>query len=377
MNLFWFLPTHGDSRYLGVKKGGRAVDYPYLRQIAQAVDNLGFEGALLPTGRSCEDAWVIASSLIPVTERMKFLVAIRPGLMQPSVAARMASTFDRTSNGRLLINVVTGGDPVEQAGDGLKLDHTERYELTDEFLHIWRDLMSRGEASFSGEYLTVEDGKLLFPPIQKPYPPLYFGGSSDIGQEVAATHVDKYLTWGEPPEQVKEKIDKVRRLAEAKGRKMTFGIRLHVIVRETEEEAWKAANELIKYVDEEMIDQAQNVFSRYDSVGQKRMAELHRGGKKDQLEISPNLWAGVGLVRGGAGTALVGDPETVAKRIREYEEIGIDTFILSGYPHLEEAYRVAELLFPLLLSEQKLKGNLDKHKGPFGEVVANSWIPKS
>lgn len=376
MNLFWFLPTHGDSRYLGVKKGGRAVDYPYLRQIAQAVDSLGFEGALLPTGKSCEDSWVIASSLISVTERMKFLVAVRPGLMQPAVAARMTSTFDRMSNGRLLINVVTGGDPVELAGDGLMFGHTERYELTNEFLHIWRDLLSKGQSDFSGDYLSIDDGKLLFPPVQQPYPPLYFGGSSDIGQEVAATHVDKYLTWGEPPELVKEKIDKVRKLAEAKGRKMTFGIRLHVIVRETEKEAWEAANELIKYVDDDMIKQAQEVFSRYDSVGQKRMAELHRG-KKDQLEISPNLWAGVGLVRGGAGTALVGDPETVAKRMREYKEIGIDTFILSGYPHLEEAYRVAELLFPLLLSEQKLKVNSGEHKGPFGEVVANSWVPKS
>ncbi|PPA69205.1 FMNH2-dependent alkanesulfonate monooxygenase [Jeotgalibacillus proteolyticus] len=376
MNVFWFLPTHGDSRHLGVTTGGRSVNYPYLRQIAQAVDELGYTGALLPTGRSCEDSWVIASSLLPVTTRMKFLVAIRPGLSSPSQAARMAATFDRISNGRLLINVVTGGNPVELAGDGLHLSHTERYELTDEFLEVWRDLLASGESDFNGEYLKVDNGKLLYPPVQKPYPPLYFGGSSEIGQEVAANHVDVYLTWGEPPEKVAEKIEKVRKKAQAKGRTLKFGIRLHVIVRETEKEAWEAAEDLIKYVDEDLIAASQQTFASYDSVGQQRMRELHNG-RKDQLEISPNLWAGVGLVRGGAGTALVGDPETVAARMKEYEDIGIETFILSGYPHLEESYRVAELLFPHLplkgQSNSNEKNGLVEH---FGEIVANHHLPK-
>ncbi|WP_110928721.1 FMNH2-dependent alkanesulfonate monooxygenase [Bacillus massiliglaciei] len=375
MNVFWFIPTHGDSRYLGVTAGGREVNLPYLKQVAQAVDSLGYTGALLPTGRSCEDSWVVASSLIPITSQMKFLVAVRPGLSSPAQAARMAATFDRLSNGRLLVNVVTGGDPIELAGDGLKLGHTERYELTDEYLTIWRDLLEKGEADFEGEYLSAEGGKLLYPPVQTPYPPLYFGGSSQIGQEVAAKHVDVYLTWGEPPAKVAEKIKQVKELAEKEGRTLRFGIRLHVIVRETEEEAWKAADELIKYVDDDLIAASQKVFSRFDSEGQKRMSELHSG-SRDNLEISPNLWAGVGLVRGGAGTALVGDPQTVAQRMKEYEEIGIETFILSGYPHLEESYRVAELLFPYLDME---KPNEVKNPGivsPFGEIVANGLLPK-
>lgn len=347
MNVFWFIPTHGDSRYLGVTTGGRAVTFNYLKQVAQAVDHLGYTGALLPTGRSCEDAWVTASSLIPVTSKMKFLVAVRPGIMSPSQAARMAATFDRFSEGRLLINVVTGGDPVELAGDGLHLSHRERYELTDEFLTIWRNLLENREADFTGKYLNVKGSKLLYPTVQQPYPPLYFGGSSEIGQEVAAKHVDVYLTWGEPPEKVKEKIDHVKKLASAQGRTVRFGIRLHVIVRETEDEAWDAANDLIRYVDDELIHASQKIFSRFDSVGQQRMTSLHNG-SRDNLEISPNLWAGVGLVRGGAGTALVGSPEIVAERMKEYAELGIETFILSGYPHLEEAYRTAELLFPYL-----------------------------
>ena len=141
MNVFWFIPTHGDSRYLGTTQGARAADYDYFRQIAVAADTLGYEGVLLPTGRSCEDAWVVASSLIPATRRLKFLVAIRPGLTSPALSARMASTFDRLSGGRLLINVVTGGDPVELAGDGVFNDHDTRYEITDEFLQIWRGLL--------------------------------------------------------------------------------------------------------------------------------------------------------------------------------------------------------------------------------------------
>ena len=163
--------------------------------------------------------------------------------------------------------------------------------------------------------------------------------------------------------------------ADARGRKLSFGIRLHVIVRETNEEAWAAADDLIKHVTDDTIASAQKIFARMDSVGQQRMSQLH-GGRRDKLEISPNLWAGVGLVRGGAGTALVGDPETVAARIKEYQALGIDTFILSGYPHLEEAYRFAELVFPLLALEQPANVRaLRANTGPFGETIANEQLP--
>ncbi|QIR35831.1 FMNH2-dependent alkanesulfonate monooxygenase [Tolypothrix sp. PCC 7910] len=374
MQLLWFIPTHGEGRYLGTAIGGRAVNFDYWRQIAQAVDHLGFAGALLPTGRSCEDAWILASTLVTHTKNMRFLVAIRPGLMSPGVAARMAATFDRISGGRLLINVVTGGDPVELAGDGLHLSHDDRYKLTDEFLTVWRQIAASEVSNFQGDYLNIQDGKILFPPVQKPHPPLWFGGSSPIAQEIAAKHVDVYLTWGETPAQVAEKIASVRRLAEAQGRTIRFGIRLHVIVRETESKAWDAANDLIRYVDEDAIAKTQQAYARMDSEGQRRMQELHKG-SRDALEISPNLWAGIGLVRGGAGTALVGDPDTVAKRMLEYADLGIETFIFSGYPHLEEAYRVAELLFPHLPLEN-LPVIEPQMTSPFGEIVANREFPK-
>jgi len=375
-DVLWFLPTHGDGRYLGTGHGAREVSHRYLAQVAQAADSLGYAGVLLPTGRSCEDSWVVASSLIALTERLKFLVAVRPGLLSPALAARMTATLDRMSNGRLLINVVTGGDPVENRGDGIFLDHAERYEITDEFLDIYIRLLKGETVTASGKHLRVEDSNLIYPPHQVPMPPLYFGGSSDVAQAIAARTIDKYLTWGEPPKQVGEKIGAMRKLAAALGRTLSFGIRLHVIVRETNTEAWAAASDLIKHLDDETIASAQKAFANYDSVGQQRMAALH-GGRRDKLEVSPNLWAGVGLARGGAGTALVGDPETVAERMKEYMGLGIDTFILSGYPHLEEAYRFAELVLPLLplaastIAPKTAAG----HRGPFGEVVGNTHMP--
>ncbi|HEY9891746.1 MAG TPA: FMNH2-dependent alkanesulfonate monooxygenase [Candidatus Sericytochromatia bacterium] len=375
MKVLWFLPTHGEGRYLGTAKGGRAVTPEYLQQLAHAVDSLGYTGALLPTGRSCEDAWITAASLIAVTKQMKFLVAIRPGIASPGMAARMAATFDRMSKGRLLINVVTGGDPVELAGDGLHLSHDQRYDLTDEFLTVWREIMRGEVVDFEGRYLNIKGGKLLFPPVQTPYPPLWFGGSSAAAKRVAAKHIDVYLTWGEPPDQVARKIEDVQRLADEQGKTVRFGIRLHVIVRETESEAWEAANQLIKYVDEEAIASAQKALARADSEGQQRMSQLHSG-SREALEISPNLWAGVGLVRGGAGTALVGDPDTVAQRMLEYQQLGIETFIFSGYPHLEEAYRVAELLFPRLPLENQPAPLSTHMMSPFGEIVANENFPK-
>jgi alkanesulfonate monooxygenase len=376
MNVFWFIPTHGDGRYLGTTEGSRPVTLEYMQQIAQAADNLGYSGALLPTGRSCEDAWVVASSLISSTRRLKFLVAIRPGIISPTASARMAATFDRMSGGRLLINVVTGGDPAEASADGIFLSHDERYSVTDEFLDIWRRVIAGEVVDYEGKHLLVQGAKLLYPPIQAPYPPLYFGGSSPAAHELAAKHIDLYLTWGEPPHAVREKIEDMKRRAAEQGRTLRFGIRLHVIVRETTSAAWDAANDLIKHLDDSAIAAAQGAFARFDSEGQRRMAQLH-GGRRDALEVSPNLWAGVGLVRGGAGTALVGDAETVAARMREYADLGIDTFIFSGYPHLEESYRAAELLFPLLPLEHSRPAVQTNLTGPFGEMIANDIAPKA
>ena len=374
MDVFWFLPTHGDGRYLGTAEGARPVDLRYLRQIAQAADTLGFYGVLLPTGRSCEDAWVVASAMVPLTEHLRFLVALRPGIVSPNNAARMTATLDRLSSGRALINVVTGGDPLESEGDGVFLSHDDRYAATSEFLAVYKRVLAGETVDYAGDHVRAKGARILYPPVQKPHPPLYLGGSSNAAHDVAARDIDVYLTWGEPPAAVAAKIADVRARAAALGRTVRFGLRVHVIVRPTEREAWATADELISHLDDASVAAAQNAFKSFESEGQRRMAALH-GGKRDRLEVSPNLWAGVGLVRGGAGTALVGDPDTVAARMLEYAALGIDSFILSGYPHLEEAYRVAELLFPklpLARSTRPLEHNLT---GPFGEIVAQRYVP--
>ncbi|STT41169.1 alkanesulfonate monooxygenase [Klebsiella pneumoniae] len=260
INVFWFLPTHGDGRYLGTTEGGRPVDLPYLQQVALAADSLGYYGVLIPTGKSCEDSWLVASALAPLTRRLRYLVAVRPGLQPPTLAARMAATLDRLSEGRLLINVVTGGDPVENKGDGIFLSHSERYQVTREFLDIYTRLLRGEKVDYHGEHIHVEGAEVLFPPVQENGPPLYFGGSSDAAIDVAAEQIDSYLTWGEPPELVAEKLAVVRERAAARGRTLQYGIRLHVIVRETEEEAWAAADRLIAHLDDDTIAQAQKIF---------------------------------------------------------------------------------------------------------------------
>ena len=355
----WFLPTNGDSRSdlsLGNAVGGegsrvldgdgseRAPTVGYIGQIARSAEQLGFAGALLPTSSWCEDGWVMAAALSQVTERFKFLVAFRPGLVSPLLAAQMAATYQRVSGGRLLLNVVTGGDDVEQARFGDDLSKPERYGRAGEYLHLLRRLWTGEPVDFSGEHVEVRGAQLIPGPV---WPDVYLGGSSAAALDVAAQHADVYLTWGEPPEAVAEKLDRVRRLAGVAGRELRFGIRLNTISRDTADQAWAQAERLLAGLDPETIAHQQAIQRASQSEGQARMVALHNG-RTDRLEVSSNLWAGFGLVRGGAGTGLVGSHQEVADRIAEYHALGVDEFILSGYPHLEEAYQVGEGMLPIL-----------------------------
>ena len=377
LRFHWFLPTSGDGRSIiergnngpptshasgpghppgaaphitGAAAQERPPDIDYLAQVARSAEQLGFGAVLTPTGTWCEDAWLVTAALISQTQRLKFLVAFRPGLISPTLAAQMAATYQRISRGRLLLNVVTGGQADEQRRFGDHLSHDERYARTGEFLAIVRGAWSGEPFDFTGEHYQVTGATVMRPP--DPLPGVYFGGSSPAAGPVAARSADTYLTWGEPPAQVAQKLAWMRRLAEAQGRTLAFGIRLHVITRDTEADAWAEASRLLDYLDPGEISQAQQVLAASESVGQERMRALHasyrQGGPARDLEIYPNLWAGVGLVRGGAGTALVGSHEKVADLIEEYASLGISEFILSGYPHLEEAYWFGEGVMPEL-----------------------------
>lgn len=357
LTFHWFLPTNGDSRH--VVGGGHGTpatvsgrDRPptvaYLTQIARAAEDLGFVGALTPTGAWCEDAWLTTAMVSQNTERLKFLVAFRPGFVSPTLAAQMASTFQRQTGGRLLLNVVTGGESHEQRAYGDFLDKDARYRRTGEFLEVVRGLWEGRTVGLSGEHIRVEDARLTRLP--DPVPEVYFGGSSPAAGQVAARHADVYLTWGEPPAAVAEKIAWIRSSADREGRDIRFGIRLHVITRDTSEQAWAEASRLLAGFDAGTVRTVQAGLARSESEGQRRMLELH-GGSRENLEVHPNLWAGIGLVRGGAGTALVGSHDEVAARIAEYHRLGIDEFVLSGYPHLEEAYWFGEGVLPRLRAQ--------------------------
>ncbi|WP_328648246.1 LLM class flavin-dependent oxidoreductase [Amycolatopsis sp. NBC_00348] len=364
IKLHWFLPTSGDGRTIverfhANRSAGPAAqrdpDLDYLAQVARAAERQGFEGVLTPTGTWCEDAWLTTAALIRETTKLKFLVAFRPGVISPTLAAQMAGTFQRLSEGRVLLNIVTGGDAVEQRRFGDWHDHDARYARTDEFLTIVRGVWSGKPFTFEGEHLKVEGATTLAAP--DPAPPIYFGGSSPAALPVAAKHADVYLTWGEPPAQVAEKIAKVKALAG--DRDIRFGVRLHTISRDTSAEAWAEAQKLLDALSPEQVAKAQAQLAASESVGQQRMVALH-GGRTDGgvrgLEIHPNLWAGVGLVRGGAGTALVGSHSEVADLIEEYHSVGVSEFVLSGYPHLEEAYWFGDGVRPELARRGLLAG---------------------
>src|SRR5262245_18852703 len=229
LTLHWFLPTGGDAR--DVLPGPddphrRAPSLAYLAQVATACDTLGFDGMLTPCGTGCEDAWIATAALIPLTRRVKFLVAFRPALLSPTLAAQMASTYQRVSDGRLLVNIVTGAEPAELARFGVWDDKETRYERTGEFVAVMRGASGSAPFDFKGDHYNSAAAPTRLPP--SPVPRIYFGGASDAAERIAARHVDVYLAWGEPPTMVSERLTRMRALAADEGRTLAFGIRFHV-----------------------------------------------------------------------------------------------------------------------------------------------------
>ena len=370
ISLHWFLPTAGDSRDVvgfGPVEARRPATLDYLAQVAKAAETVGFDAVLTPTGTWCEDAWLTTAALIRETERLRFLVAFRPGFISPTLAAQQASTFQRLSGGRVLLNIVTGGNAAEQQSFGNWLDHDARYDRTGEFISVVRGAWSGTPFDFEGSHYKVVGATVLARP--EPEPLIFFGGSSDAGKATAAGHADVWLTWGEPLADAAAQLADVRARPAAAGRDVRFGIRLHVISRDRAEDAWRETERLLEAMPEQVVARAQKTLTYNESVGQQRMTALHNGRRSD-LVVAPNLWAGFGLVRGGAGTALVGSHDEVAERIAEYAEAGFDHFILSGQPHLEEAWWFGEGVIPRL----RTAGLLNTSEDP-GDVECSPLQP--
>jgi alkanesulfonate monooxygenase len=357
----WFLPTPGDGKHIGVPPE-REPSASYLVEVAQAAERAGYEFVLIPAGGDCLDGWIVGSWIAAHTTNLKPLVALRPGFIAPVLAARMGAALDQLSQGRLRINVVTGHytADLKATGDPLYHDHDERYVRTKEFVDIVKgvwNLPDSGQGAgfdYKGKHFVVE-GAVSKPALkQSSCPPFYFGGSSEAGKQVAAEIADVYLMWAEPLSWIQEQIagmeSQLKALEESKGikRSLRYGLRAQLIVRETEEEAWEAANEIISKASPEQRKAAEALHSQTDAANQKRQIELFKNSRDQQHLIGPNLWAGMSALRGGGAVALVGTPEQVSDRIVEFVQAGISSFILSGYPHLEEAEISGRLLLPLV-----------------------------
>lgn len=350
----WFLPTGGDGHQVGAvtavqDRTDGAVSRPatadYLTLVAQAARLARFGSVLTPTGLGCVDPWIATAMIAQAVPDLTFLVAFRPGLASPTLVAQQAATFARLTGGRVALNIVTGGDPLEQRAYGDRSEHSGRYARTDEFLTVLRGLLAGEEVTFAGEHLQIDAARLVDPPDD--VPAIYLGGASEPALDIAARQVDTFLTWVDSYEAVIARRDDVVARAARHGRTLRVGVRVHVIARETAEEAWAQADRLLAAMDDGAIAASQARYARMDSVAQAKMTALH-GGRRDGLVVDQNLWAGIGLVREGAATALVGSYAEVAERITELHAAGIDEFVLSGYPHLEEALRFGEHVRPLV-----------------------------
>jgi alkanesulfonate monooxygenase len=338
----WFLPSMGDAEIIGPPTREATVDY--LVDVAKTAEDAGFNFALIPVGTTCQDAWLVAGLVGARTERLKFLVAMRPGFVAPTLAAKMSNTLDQALHGRVMINVVTGGFPQELAADGDFTDHDRRYDRTQEFMQVVRKAWTEKKWDHEGEFYRVEGGNVFPRPYQKPHPPFYFGGASDAAKKVGAEEADVYLLWGETVDMVRERIEDMKVRAAAAGRTLRFGLRIHVIARATDAEARDAAEALVAEVPETFQDMMDKHHAQGDSEGEKRQRELVAAAEDNW--ITEHLWAGIGKARLGVGTALVGSGESVARCLQEYVDLGVDTFIHSGYPHKEEAARFGQHVMP-------------------------------
>jgi alkanesulfonate monooxygenase len=342
----WFLPTSGDTTCYGDRGAFIPPSAGLFDRVVLAAEAAGFEYFLVPVAATCWEAWISSAMAVAKTTRIKALVAARPGYVSPVQLAKMGATFDQLSGGRLAVNLIAGQSEAEATAEGISLTKQDRYALLKEDVSIMKALWTaRGTVDFAGRFHTLKGARITPQPLQQPYPRFYLGGGSVEAWEISARHADIHLFWGDTPGRIGENIAAIRGMAASHGRAETigFGMRLQILCRETEAEAWDAAHELVRDVTE-----AQTRFTRTHyaaSVANQRVQQLAR--EHGDL-IGPHLWTGITRVRPGAGIVVVGNPQQCAATVQQFIDLGCTSFCLSGYLHDEEAARFARWVRPLL-----------------------------
>jgi alkanesulfonate monooxygenase len=354
----WFIPIDGDGVHIGTPRAERPPTFENLREVVEAAEAAGYYSLLIPTRFAnglfderapLAETWTMATALAAVTRRIRFLVAVRPGFVSTGLFAQMVATFDQLSHGRVDVNVVPGGIQGEFERFGETSDHAGRYARAEEFVAALRTLWAAAEpVSFDGQYVRLRDAFISPGPqdVQGPLgrgPQFYVGGASPGALAFAGRQADAFLAWIQPPDAFAELLERTRAAFRAAGRRPVFGMRTHLVVRDTEEAAWAAADELLAHAADCVKQQRQNVFAGTPMVGQR--AQLAHA---DGYRLGAHLWNGISAVRVNCGTAIVGSAEQVVDELLGYWRLGVDEFILSGYPHLEECQRVAATVLPRL-----------------------------
>jgi alkanesulfonate monooxygenase len=367
VDIYWRIGTHGDQQSLrrpvssrgewapvvpgsltpGVRDGHRD-GYSYvdhMADVARASEISGFVGGLLPSFPFTDDPWATAAALARETTAYRFMIAYQPGFLHPVQAARMSASLQRATGGRVVYNIISGGGGPSQLWWGDRVDHDDRYARTSEFLDVLKGVWSGGPFDYEGRFYRVERAGLPEPLARQPFPEIYFSGSSKAAIEAAGRHADYYLSWLEPFPELAAKFAQVREHSTEIGPTPKFAVRVDVLARETEEAAWDEIRRGWAHVDPAALRSPDG-----DSVGWLRSQSFVSWPVRDhrELEVSPNVWGGFHLLRGGPAFGLVGSYQQVAERLDELIGIGVDAFILAGVPHLEEAYRVGEEVLPLL-----------------------------
>ena len=382
IDVYWRIPTHGDKGALrhrltrgdwaptepgsiapglrhGEADGSSYLDH--MADIARAAEISGFYGALIPSFPNTEDPWVISSALARETNTLRFMIAYQPGFLSPVHAARMSASLQRLSGGRVVYNVISGGGGPAQLWWGDTIDHDDRYARTTEFLDVHKGVWKEGPFTYSGRFFQVEEGALPEPLARQPLPEIYFSGSSEAAVAAAGRHTDYYLSWLEPFDDLRVKFELVREHSARLGREARFAVRVDVLARPTEEEAWSEIRRAWEAFDERQLETLYGDRRGGDSVGARRQEALRTEGARsyEDLVVAPNIWSGFSLLRGGPGLGIVGDYANAAERLDDLIELGVDAFILAGVPHLEEAYRVGEEVLPLVVGRRALNRQLE------------------